>query len=58
VAMVMLTTLATPPLLKAVFANEPGGSKSRQTRLFPELGRGPKSAAATRRSPRSESRDY
>ena len=59
VAMVMLTTLAAPPLLKAVLAAEAPGPPSGQAALFPELGshRG-NPASAIPRKPRSESRGY
>lgn len=59
VAMVMLTTLAAPPLLKAVLAAEAPDPPTAQSALFSELGeRRRNPASAISRKPRNESRDH
>lgn len=59
VAMVMLTTLATPPLLKLALAGQVSGRRSDQALLFPELGtrRRKPAVSANPPKPRNESRD-
>lgn len=59
VAMVMLTTLATPPLLKLALDSKASGQWSDQDLLFPELGTsGPPPESATPPKTRNESRDH
>ena len=59
VAMVMLTTLAAPPLLKAVLAAKAPDPPSAQSAQLSELGeRRRNPASAMSRKPRNESRDH